>query len=62
MVHMVSKYHPDDTMAKKLFSILEAFTMVVNNMHSFSHEIYREVVFRNYICTQESLIRIAAPL
>jgi hypothetical protein len=57
MVQMVSKYHPDETMSKKLFSILEAFTMVVNNMHSFSHEIYREVVYRNYICTQESLIR-----
>ena len=57
MVRMVSKYHPDDVMAAKLFSILEAFTMVVNNMHSFSHEIYREVVYRNYICSQEALIR-----
>ena len=57
MVGMVSKYHPDDVMAAKLFSILEAFTMVVNNMHSFSHEVYREVVFRNYICSQDALIR-----
>ena len=57
IVKTVSKYHPDDVMAAKLFSILEAFTMVVNNMHSFSHEVYREVVYRNYICSQDAVIR-----
>lgn len=57
MMKMVSKYHPDEAMAAKLFSILEAFTMVVNNMHSFSHQVYREVVYRNYICSQDALIR-----
>jgi hypothetical protein len=31
--------------------------MVVNNMHSFSHQVYREVVYRNYICSQDALIR-----
>lgn len=57
IVKTVSKYQPDDIMAAKLFSILEAFTMVVNNMHSFSHEVYREVVYRNYICSQDAVIR-----
>ena len=31
--------------------------MCVNQMHSFSHEIYREVVYEKYICSRDNLIR-----
>ena len=58
MVKMFSVQNPpDESMKEKLFSILFSFTMVVKENHSFSHEIYREVVYSKNICTQEHLIR-----
>lgn len=47
----------DEESIKKLLLVLQDFTMVVNNMYSFTHEIYREVVFSTYIASKDSLIR-----
>lgn len=57
LIRMVSKVEPDETQSARLMSILKTFTMVVNNMHTFSHEIYREVVYHKYICSRPALIR-----
>lgn len=57
LIRMVSKVEPDEDQAAKLLSMLKNFTMVVNNMHTFSHEIYREVVYHKYICSRPALIR-----
>jgi len=57
LIKMVSKYEPTEEQSAKLLSILNGFTMVVDNMHSFSHEIYREVIYQKYINSHESLIR-----
>lgn len=48
---------PSEAQSTKLITILKDFTMVVNNMHSFSHEIYREVVYHKYISSREQLIK-----
>jgi hypothetical protein len=47
----------DEACIRKLLIVLCDFTMVVNNMYSFTHEIYREVVYDKYIASKESLIR-----
>lgn len=57
LMRMVSKFEPSEEEAKKLMSILKDFTMVVANMHSFSHEIYREVIYKKYINSKQSLTR-----
>jgi len=57
LVRMVSKMEPDAEQSTKLLSILKNFTMVVNNMHTFSHEIYNEVVYQKYICSRPALVR-----
>lgn len=57
VIKMVTKFSPDVVMSVKLMTILKDFTMVVNDMHTFSHEIYREVVYEKYIKKHEHLIR-----
>lgn len=57
LIKMVSHTEPDIVLAPKLFSVLGEFSMVVNGLHSFSHEIYREVVYEKYICSSEALVR-----
>lgn len=57
LIKMVNKFEPSPEQSKKLMSILKDFTMVVNDMHSFSHEIYREVIYQKYISSREALIR-----
>lgn len=57
LMRMVSRFEPDDRQSARLMSVLKNFTMVVNNMHTFSHEIYREVVYHKYICSRPALIR-----
>eukprot|EP01032_Pedospumella_encystans_P011606 gene11606-13487_t len=57
LLRMVSKIEPDAEQSAKLLSILKNFTMVVNNMHTFSHEIYHEVVYQKYICSRPALVR-----
>jgi uncharacterized coiled-coil DUF342 family protein len=57
LIRMVSKMEPDEQMSARLMSMLKNFTMIVNNMHTFSHEIYREVVYHKYICSRPALIR-----
>ena len=57
LIRMVSKFEPSEEQAKKLMSILKDFTMVVANMYSFSHEIYREVIYKKYINSKQSLTR-----
>ena len=44
-------------LVNRLIDILSEFTMVVDGMHSFSHEIYREVVYDKYVCSRDNLIR-----
>eukprot|EP01041_Mallomonas_annulata_P007718 gene7718-15792_t len=56
LIRMVSQTEPDQKLAPKLYAILREFCMVVNGLHSFSHEIYREVVYEKFICSHESLI------
>lgn len=41
----------------KLMVILKEFTMVVDHMYSFSHEIYREVVYQKYISSRATLLK-----
>jgi len=57
VIRMVTSIHIEEDMMSKLMNILSEFTMVVDGMHSFSHEIYREVVFDKYICSRDNLIR-----
>ena len=57
LINMVSDKDLDESLAPQLYSLLREFCIVVNGLHSFSHEIYREVVYEKYIGTQESLIR-----
>lgn len=47
----------DDLIFRKLLLVLQDFTMVVNDMYSFTHEIYREVVYDKYIGSKDLLIR-----
>lgn len=57
VLRMVTQISVDEKLAAKLINILSAFTMVVDEMHSFSHEIYREVVYDKYIRTKHELIQ-----
>lgn len=57
VMKMVAGYEPDEEAAGKLMTILKDFTMVIDNMYSFSHEIYREVVYSKYIKSHDTLIR-----
>ena len=57
VIRMVTSIHMDEVQMKNLLNILAEFTMVVDGMHSFSHEIYNEVVYDKYICSRDNLIR-----
>ena len=57
IVKRVSKVEVDPLHKQKLMAILKTFTMVVKGLHSFSHELYREVVYGKFICTNETFIR-----
>eukprot|EP01038_Epipyxis_sp_PR26KG_P006859 gene6859-9393_t len=57
LMRLVSKDEPSEQQKTKLMTILKDFTMVVDNLHSFSHEIYREVIYQKYISSKNSLIR-----
>ena len=46
---------PPKDLRQKVFTILEDFTMIVNDLHSFSHKIYREVVYSKYVLSNDSL-------
>lgn len=57
LIRMVSKTEVTPEHTDKLLSILKDFTMKVNEMYSFSHEIYREVVYSKFINSRQSLVR-----
>ncbi len=57
VIRMVTSIQIEDDVRTKLMNILSEFTMVVDGMHSFSHELYREVVYDKYICSKDNLIR-----
>lgn len=59
VIKMVSKMDPSEELkhTDKLTLILKDFTMTVGGLNSFSHEIYREVVYEKYISSQEDLVR-----
>ncbi|KAJ1424703.1 hypothetical protein B484DRAFT_96242, partial [Ochromonadaceae sp. CCMP2298] len=57
LIRLTSSVEPDEEQSARLLSMLKDFTMVVDDMHSFSHEIYREVVYHKYVCSRQSLIR-----
>lgn len=57
VIKMVTSIHIEETACKTLMSILSEFSMVVSGMYSFSHEIYREVVYNKYVCSKDNLIR-----
>lgn len=57
LIKMVTQTEPTEEQTRKLMCILKDYTMVVNDMYSFSHEIYREVVFAKYITSRSSLIK-----
>lgn len=57
VIKMVTSVSIDETVQKLLMEILTAFTMEVKGMYSFSHELYREVVYEKYICSRDNLIR-----
>lgn len=57
LIRMVCRVDISDDQKEKLMLILKDYTMVVNDMYSFSHEIYREVAYSKYICSRGSLIR-----
>jgi hypothetical protein len=53
---MTSSVEPSEEQSSKLLSMLKDFTMVVDDMHSFSHEIYSEVVY-NKVCIRTVLTK-----
>ncbi len=57
VIKMVTSVSIESLDQAKLMAILKEFSMCVNQMHSFSHEIYREVVYEKYICSRDNLIR-----
>lgn len=58
VMKLMSRAQLDEGNTARVFAVLAEFTMVVNNMHSFSHEIYRELVFEKYIQSHEALTRL----
>jgi hypothetical protein len=57
LLHMVSKYEITEEQNHRIMSIIKDYTMIVDNMYSFSHEIYREVVYTKFINSRSSLIK-----
>lgn len=57
LIKMVTRIELDAETEAKVMSVVAEFTMVVNDMHSFSHEVYREVVYDKYIRSKEALTR-----
>eukprot|EP00607_Mallomonas_marina_P010222 CAMPEP_0182421964 /NCGR_PEP_ID=MMETSP1167-20130531/7553_1 /TAXON_ID=2988 /ORGANISM="Mallomonas Sp, Strain CCMP3275" /LENGTH=1186 /DNA_ID=CAMNT_0024599637 /DNA_START=36 /DNA_END=3596 /DNA_ORIENTATION=+ len=57
LIEMVSQTVPNENIRSTLYAIVREFCMVVNGLYSFSHETYYEVVYENFICSNESLIR-----
>lgn len=57
LIKMVTQTDPTKEQIEKLMSILKDYTMVVNNMYSFSHEIYREVVYTKFITSRSALVK-----
>jgi hypothetical protein len=57
IVKLVSKVEVDEMHKQKLMAILKNFTMCINNLHSFSHEVYKEVVYSKFICNNDTFIR-----
>jgi hypothetical protein len=57
LIRMVTKFEIEPAVEDKVMSVLAEFTMIVNEMYSFSHEVYRELVYDKYIRSHESLIR-----
>lgn len=57
VLKMITAISVDEALAAKLMNILSSFTMVVDDMHSFSHEIYREVVYEKYIKSRQELVQ-----
>lgn len=49
LVRMLTKSVPEDRVKVKIHTFLKAYTMIVQDMHSFSHAIYKDVVFARYI-------------
>lgn len=57
LITLVTRIKLDEKPKNKVLSVLTEFTMVVNDMHSFSHEVYRELVFDMFIQSNDSLTR-----
>jgi hypothetical protein len=57
LIKMVTQIELMPAIKEKVMIVLTEFTMVVDSMYSFSHEIYRELVYDKYIRTSEGLIR-----
>ncbi|CAM9249871.1 unnamed protein product, partial [Ectocarpus fasciculatus] len=57
IVKLVSKVEVDEMHKQKLMAILKNFTMCINELHSFSHEVYKEVVYSKFICNNDTFIR-----
>ena len=57
LIRLVSGADPTLAHKEKLSIILNDMTMVVDNLHTFSHEIYREVVYERYIKSPDALVR-----
>lgn len=57
IVKRVSKVEADAMHQQKFFAILKNFTMVVHGLHSFSHEVYRAVVYQKFIGNNDTYIR-----
>ena len=57
VIKMVTRSEPMPDIKLKLMHIVKDFTMVVNNMYSFSHELYREVVYEKWIKSHDAMTR-----
>ena len=55
ILEILSRSTPPKDLQRKVFTILEDFTMIVNDLLSFSHKIYREVVYSKYVMSDENL-------
>lgn len=57
LLRLVTRSEPSPEAKAKLLAILKDISMVVNDLYSFSHQIYREVVYDKYIKTPDALVR-----
>jgi len=57
LLRLVTRSEPSPEAKRKLIAILKDMCMVVNDLYSFSHQIYREVVYDKYIKTPDALVR-----